>query len=207
MIKIVLVALHRPLTFLVMAILIAVMGIIAAVRTPVDIFPNIGIPVVAVAWQYAGLPPQDMSDRIITPYERVLTTTVNDIEHIESQSFQGIGIVKIYFQPGADIRIATAQVTSISQTVLRQMPPGTTPPLILNYNASTVPIIQLALSGQGLSEQQLFDIGLNQIRPQLVTVPGLAMPYPSGGKQRQVQIDLNPQALTSKGLSAQDVAN
>ncbi len=207
MIKIVQVALQRPLTFIVMAILIAVMGIIAALRTPVDIFPNIGIPVVAVAWQYSGLPPQDMSDRIITPYERVLTTTVNDIEHIESQSFQGIGIVKIYLQPGADIRIATAQVTSISQTVLRQMPPGTTPPLILNYNASTVPIIQLALSGKGLSEQQLFDIGANQIRPQLVTIPGLAMPYPSGGKQRQVQVDLNPQALTSKGLSAQDVAN
>ncbi len=207
MIKIVLVALQRPLTFIVMAILIAVMGALAAFRTPVDIFPNIGIPVVAVAWQYAGLPPQDMSDRIITPYERVLTTTVNDIEHIESQSFQGIGIVKIYFQPGADIRLATAQVTSVSQTVLRSMPPGTTPPLILNYNASTVPIIQLVLSGKGLSEQQLFDLGQNQIRPQLVTVPGLAMPYPSGGKQRQIQVDLNPQALESKGLSAQDVAN
>jgi CzcA family heavy metal efflux pump len=207
MIKIVQVALQRPLTFIVMAILIAVMGAIAAFRTPVDIFPNIGIPVVAVAWQYAGLPPQDMSDRIITPYERVLTTTVNDIEHIESQSFQGIGIVKIYFQPGADVRLATAQVTSVSQTVLRSLPPGTTPPLILNYNASTVPIIQLALTGQGLSEQQLFDLGLNQIRPQLVTVPGLAMPYPSGGKQRQIQVDLNPQALESKGLSAQDVAN
>ncbi len=207
MIKIVQVALQRPLTFIVMSILIAVMGALAAFRTPVDIFPNIGIPVVAVAWQYAGLPPQDMSDRIITPYERVLTTTVNDIEHIESQSYQGIGIVKIYFQPGADIRIATAQVTSVSQTVLKSMPPGATPPLILNYNASTVPIIQLALTGQGLSEQQLFDLGLNQIRPQLVTVPGLAMPYPSGGKQRQIQVDLNPQALQSKGLSAQDVAN
>ncbi|MDE2301999.1 MAG: efflux RND transporter permease subunit [Sphingomonadales bacterium] len=207
MIQIVKVALHRPLTFIVMAILIAVMGIIAAIETPIDIFPNIDIPVIAVAWQYAGLPPQDMSDRIITPYERVLTTTVNDIEHIESQSFQGIGIVKIYLQPGADIRTATAQVTSVSQTILRAMPPGTTPPLILNYNASTVPIIQLALTGQGMSEQQLFDVGMNQIRPQLVTVPGLAMPYPSGGKQRQVQIDLNPLALQSKGLSAQDVAD
>lgn len=160
---------------------------------------------IAVAWQYAGLPPEDMSDRIIGPYERVLATTVNDIEHVESQSLQGIGIVKIYFQPGADIRTATAQVTSISQTVLRQMPPGITPPLILNYSASTVPILQLALSGRGLSEQQLFDIGQNQIRPQLVTVPGLAMPFPSGGRQRQVQIDLNPLALQSKGLSAQDV--
>jgi CzcA family heavy metal efflux pump len=205
MIGIVKVALHRPLTFIVMAILIAIGGTLAALRTPVDIFPNIRIPVIAVAWQYAGLPPQDMADRVIGPYERVLTTTVNDIDHIESQSLLGVGIVKIYFQPGADIRTATAQVTSISQTVLRQMPPGTTPPLILNYNASTVPILQLALSGKGLSEQQLFDIGQNQIRPQLVTVPGLAMPFPSGGKQRQVQIDLNPLALQSKGLSAQDV--
>ncbi|MES2495738.1 MAG: efflux RND transporter permease subunit [Pseudomonadota bacterium] len=205
MIGIVKVALHRPLTFIVMAILIAIAGILAAARTPVDIFPNIRIPVIAVAWQYAGLPPEDMADRIVGPYERVLTTTVNDIDHVESQSLQGIGIIKIYFQPGADIRTATAQVTSISQTVLRQMPPGTTPPLILNYSASTVPILQLALSGKGLSEQQLFDIGQNQIRPQLVSVPGLAMPYPSGGRSRQVQIDLNPLALQSKGLSAQDV--
>ena len=161
MIGIVKVALHRPLTFIVMAILIAIVGLLAAVRTPVDIFPDIKIPVIAVAWQYAGLPPEEMANRIISPYERVLTTTVNDIEHIESQSFQGIGIVKIYFQPGADIRTATAQVTSISQTVLRQMPPGITPPLVLNYSASTVPILQLALSGKGLSEQQLFDIGQN----------------------------------------------
>ncbi|MCI4591874.1 efflux RND transporter permease subunit [Sphingobium sp. BYY-5] len=207
MIGIVKVALNRPLTFIVMAILIAIVGLLAAFRTPVDMFPNIRIPVVAVAWQYAGLAPEDMANRIVGPYERVLTTTVNDIEHIESQSLQGIGIVKIYFQPGADIRTATAQVTSVSQTVLRQMPPGVTPPLILNYSASTVPILQLALSGKGLSEQQLFDLGQNQIRPQLVTIPGLAMPFPSGGKQRQVQIDLNPLALQSKGLSAQDVGN
>ncbi len=207
MIGIVKIALHRPLTFIVMAILIAIVGILTALRTPVDIFPNIRIPVIAVAWQYSGLPPEDMANRIIGPYERVLTTTVNDIEHIESQSLQGIGIVKIYFQPGADIRTATAQVTSVSQTVLRQMPPGTTPPLILNYSASTVPILQLALSGKGLSEQQLFDLGQNQVRPPLVTIPGLAMPFPSGGKQRQVQIDLNPLALQSKGLSAIDVGN
>ncbi|MHA6768465.1 efflux RND transporter permease subunit [Sphingobium ummariense] len=207
MIGIVKIALHRPLTFIVMAILIAIVGILTALRTPVDIFPNIRIPVIAVAWQYSGLPPEDMANRIIGPYERVLTTTVNDIEHIESQSLQGIGIVKIYFQPGADIRTATAQVTSVSQTVLRQMPPGTTPPLILNYSASTVPILQLALSGKGLSEQQLFDLGQNQVRPPLVTIPGLAMPFPSGGKQRQVQIDLNPLALQSKGLSAVDVGN
>jgi CzcA family heavy metal efflux pump len=205
LIGIVKVALNRPLTFIVMAILIAIVGLMAAFRTPVDIFPNIRIPVIAVAWQYAGLPPEEMGNRIISPYERVLTTTVNDIEHIESQSMQGIGIVKIYFQPGADIRTATAQVTSISQTVLRQMPPGVTPPLVLNYSASTVPILQLALSGKGLSEQQLFDLGQNQIRPSLVTIPGLAMPFPSGGRQRQIQIDLNPVALQSKGLTAQDV--
>ncbi len=205
MIKIVQIALQRPLTFIVMSILIAIVGLLAAFRTPVDIFPAIRIPVIAAAWTYSGLPPEDVAARIITPYERVLSTTVNDIEHIESQSLQGVGIVKIFFQPGADIRTATAQVTSVSQTVLRQLPPGTTPPLILNYSASTVPIVQLALSGKGLSEQQLFDIGQNQIRPQLVTIPGLATPYPSGGRQRQVQIDLNPQALQSKGLSAQDV--
>ncbi len=207
MIGIVKVALTRPLTFIVMAILIAIVGVLAAVRTPVDMFPNIRIPVVAVAWTYAGLPPQDMADRLITPYERVLTTTVNDIEHIEGQSLQGIGVVKVYFQPGVDIRTATAQITSASQTILKQLPPGTNPPLILNYSASTVPILQLALSGKGLSEQQLFDIGQNQIRTQLVTIPGLAMPYPSGGKQRQIQIDLDPLALQSKGLSAQDVGN
>ncbi|HUD29269.1 MAG TPA: efflux RND transporter permease subunit [Novosphingobium sp.] len=207
MIGIVKVALNRPLTFIVMAILIAVGGILAALRSPVDIFPEIKVPVIAVAWSYAGQPPQEMTDRMVTPFERVLTTTVNDIEHIESQSYQGIGVVKIYFQPGVDIRTATAQVTSISQTILRQLPPGSSPPVIINYSASTVPILQLAMSGKGLSEQQLFDIGQNQVRPNLVTVPGLAMPYPSGGRQRQVQIDLNPQALQARGLSAQDVGN
>ncbi|WP_206240434.1 efflux RND transporter permease subunit [Novosphingobium terrae] len=201
------VALSRPLTFIVMAILIAIFGVLQALRTPVDIFPNIGIPVVATAWQYAGLSPDDMSGRIITPFERVLTTTVNDIDHIESNSMQGIGVVKIYFQPGANIERATAQVTAISQTVLKQLPPGSTPPLILNYNASTVPILQLAASGRGLSEQRLFDLGQNQIRPGLISVPGVALPYPSGGKQRQVQVDLDPQALQSKGLSAQDIGN
>ncbi|HEX8058910.1 MAG TPA: efflux RND transporter permease subunit, partial [Novosphingobium sp.] len=207
MIGIVEIALKRPLTFIVMAILIAILGTLAALRTPIDIFPNIRIPVVAVAFQYSGLPPEDMSNRIISQYERTLTTTVNDIDHIESQSLPGIGIVKIYFQPDADVRLATAQVTSISQTILRNLPPGATPPLIINYNASTVPIVQLALSGSGLSEQQLFDFGQNQIRPQLVTIPGLAMPYPSGGKQRQIQVDLNPLALQSKGLTPQDIGN
>jgi multidrug efflux pump subunit AcrB len=149
MLDIVKVALHRPLTFIVMAILIAMGGTLAAMNTAVDIFPEIRIPVIAVAWQFSGMPAKDMSDRITTQYERVLTTTVNDIEHIESQSMQGISVVKIFFQPGADIRIANAQVTAVSQTVLRQLPTGITPPLILNYNASTVPIVQLALSGRG----------------------------------------------------------
>jgi CzcA family heavy metal efflux pump len=207
MIQIVRVALTRPLTFIVMSIVIAIAGTIAALRTPVDIFPDIRIPVIAVAWQYSGLSPADMSSRIVTNHERMLTTTVNDIEHIESQSLQGIGIIKIFFQPGTDIRIATSQVTSASQTVLRQMPPGVTPPLILNYNASTVPILQLALSGKGLSEQQLFDLAVNQVRSPLVNIPGIAIPYPSGGRQRNVQVDLNTLALQSKGLSAQDVAN
>jgi len=207
LIGIVRIALARPLTFIVMAILIGIVGILAAIRTPVDIFPNIGVPVIATAWQYQGLSPDQMSGRMITPFERILTTTVNDIDHIESTSLPGMGVVKIYFQPGADIRTATAQVTSVSQTVLKQLPQGVNPPLILNYNASTVPILQLALSGKGISEGQMFDTAINQIRPGLVTVPGAAIPYPSGGKQRQIQIDLDPQALQSKGLSAQDVGN
>jgi CzcA family heavy metal efflux pump len=206
MIALVKTALARPLTFIVMAILIFGIGLLAIARTPVDLFPRIGVPVISVAWSYNGLSPRDMAGRIITPYERVLTNAVNDIEHIESQSLNGVGIVKIYFQPGVDIRTATAQVTSISQTILRQLPPGITPPMIVNYDASTVPILQLALSGKGLSEQQLFDLGLNQVRPQLVTVPGAAMPFPSGGKQRQIQIDIDPEALQARGLSAQDVA-
>jgi len=207
MIGIVRIALTRPLTFVVMAILITIIGVLTAMRTPVDIFPDIKVPVIAVAWQYAGLPPDQMGARVITPFERVLTTTVNDIDHIESQSMPGIGVVKIYFQPGADIRTATAQVTSVSQTVLKQLPSGITPPLILNYNASTVPILQLALSGKGLSEGKMFDLAANQIRPGLVTVPGAALPYPSGGRSRQIQVDLDPAALQSKGLSAQDVGN
>ncbi|QJU59606.1 efflux RND transporter permease subunit [Sphingomonas sp. AP4-R1] len=205
MIGIVKVALSRPLTFIVMAVLILIAGIGAALRTPVDIFPDIRVPVIATAWQYAGLSPNEMDGRLITPFERMLTTTVNDIEHVESQSMQGIGIVKIYLQPGADVRTATAQVTAVSQTALRQMPVGTQPPLVLNFSASTVPIIQIALSGKGLSEQQLFDTAQNQIRPQLVTVRGAAMPYPFGGRQRQVQVDIDPQALQARGLSAQDV--
>jgi len=188
-----------------MALLIVLVGPLAALRTPTDIFPDIKIPVIAVVWTYRGLPPQDMAGRIIYYYERTLSSSVNDIEHIESQSLSGIGIVKIFFQPGVDIRTATAQVTSVSQTVLKQLPPGVTPPTILNYNASTVPILQLALSSPELSEQKLFDIGQNFIRPALATVAGSAIPSPYGGKVRQIQIDLDTQALQSKGLSAQDV--
>jgi multidrug efflux pump subunit AcrB len=207
MVAIVRIALQRPYTFVVLALLILVMGALAALRTPVDIFPEIRIPVVSVVWQFTGLPPDQMVGRMTTPFERALTTTVNDIEHIEANSYNGIGIVKIFFHPNADIRTANAQVTAISQTLLKQMPPGATPPLILNYNASTVPIIQLALSGEGLSEQALGDLALNVVRTPLVTVQGAAIPFPFGGKTRQVQIDLDPVALQSRGLSAQDAAN
>jgi len=201
------IALRRPYTFVVLALLLFIIGPLAAWRTPVDIFPEIRIPVIAVIWQYTGLPPQEMAGRMVTQFQRALTTTVNDIEHIEANNYTGIGIVKIFFQQGADIRTANAQVTAISQTLLRNMPPGSVPPLILNYNASTVPIIQLALSGKGLPEQTLFDLGLNFVRIPVVTVPGAAMPYPFGGKFRQVQIDVDPEAMRARGLSGQDVAN
>jgi multidrug efflux pump subunit AcrB len=200
-------ALRRPYTFVVAAILLLILGPVAILRTPTDIFPNINIPVVSVIWNYGGLEPEEMSNRITYIYERVLTTTVNDIEHIESQSFNGIGITKVFFHPGVQIGNAVAQVTAISQTIVRQFPQGTTPPLVIQYNASTVPILQLALSGKGLNEQQLFDVGVNFIRTGLITVPGVAIPYPYGGKQRQIQIDLNTAQLQSKGLSPSDVVN
>jgi CzcA family heavy metal efflux pump len=190
-----------------MAILIVIFGVLAALNTPTDIFPDIRIPVIGVAFQYTGLSPDEMAGRIISPYERGLTTTVNDIEHIESTSLPGMGIEKIYFQPGVDIRLANAQVTAISQTGVKQMPAGTTPPLILNYNASTVPILQLAFSGDHMSEQQVLDLAQNFVRPTLTTIPGAAIPYSYGGKVRQLQIDLDSQALQARGLSAQDVEN
>jgi CzcA family heavy metal efflux pump len=201
------IALSRPYTFIVMAMLMMILGTLLAFRTPVDIFPEIRIPIIGIAWQYAGLSPDEMSGRIVTIFERSLTTTTNDIEHIESNSYNGFGIIKVYFQPGADIRLANAQVTAIAQQTLKTLPPGTTPPLIINYSASTVPIIQLALSGKGLSEQNLADLGTNTLRTGLVTVQGAAIPYPFGGKTRQVQIDLDPAALQARGLSGQDVAN
>jgi multidrug efflux pump subunit AcrB len=207
MIGIVRIALRRPYTFVVLALLITIVGPLAALRTPVDIFPDIRIPVIAIIWSYTGLQPESMAGRIVTQSQRGLTTTVNDIEHLEATSYNGLGIIKVFFQPNVDIRIANAQVTSVMQTQLKQLPPGATPPLILNYNASTVPIIQLALSGSGLSEQQLADIGLNTVRTPLVTVPGAAIPFPYGGKTRQIQIDLDSTAMQARGLSGQDVAN
>ncbi|UGV27798.1 efflux RND transporter permease subunit [Rhodopseudomonas boonkerdii] len=207
MISLVRIALTRPYTFVVLALLLLIVGPLAALRTPTDIFPEIRIPVIGVVWSYTGLPPDQMAGRITTPFQRALTTTVNDIEHIVANSYNGFGIVKIFFQPNVDIRTANAQVTAISQTLLRQLPPGATPPLIMNYSASTVPIINVALSGDGLNEQQLQDLGFNQLRTSLVTVPGAAIPFPFGGKQRQVTIDLNPGALQARGLSGQDVAN
>lgn len=207
MVAIVRLALGRPYTFAVMALLILLFGTMSALRTPTDIFPDIRIPVIAAVWNYTGLPPEEMSGRIVSVYERSLTTTVNDIEHIESQSVAGYGIVKIFFQPGVNINTANAQVTAISQTVLKQMPAGITPPIILNFSASSVPILQVALSSQTLSEQRIADLAQNTIRPPLVTVPGAAIPFPYGGKSRQMQIDLDQQALRSYGLSAQDVVN
>ena len=200
-------ALARPYTFVVMAILIIIFGGLSAVRTPTDIFPNIGIPVISVVWGYTGLPPDDMSGRIMAPYERTLSTTVNDIEHIESQSLPGVGVVKIFFQPTVNISAAQAQVTSISQTILKQLPPGVTPPIILVYNASSVPIIQLALSSDTLSQTELNDLAQNFVRPALTTVAGAQLPYAYGGAQRQVQIDLDQNALNAHGLSANDVGN
>src|SRR5712671_1215712 len=176
------VALNRPYTFVVVALLILIASPVVVLRTPTDIFPNIDIPVIAVAWQFTGLNPEEMEGRITTQYERVLTTTVDNIEHIESTTVNGQAMIKIFLQPNASLDTANAQVTAVSQTYLRQLPTGAQPPLILNFSASTVPILQLALSGQGLSEQQLNDIGLNFLRTQLVTVPGAAVPFPYGGK-------------------------
>ncbi len=201
------VALNRPYTFIVLAVLILLAAPFVVMRTPTDIFPNINIPVIAVAWQYTGLSPEEMEGRITTVYERVLTTLVDNIQHIESTTVNGQAIIKIFLQPNASLDTANAQVTAASQTILRQLPAGSQPPLILNFSASSVPILQLALSGNGLTEPQLNDIALNFLRTQLVTVPGASVPYPYGGKQRQVMVNLNPQLLQSKGLSTNDVVS
>jgi multidrug efflux pump subunit AcrB len=201
------VALDRPYTFIVLAVLILVLSPVMIFRTPTDIFPNIDIPVVAVGWQYTGMNPEELEGRLTNTYERLLTTVVDNIEHIESTTVNGQAIVKVYLQHGASLDTANAQVTAGSQTILRFLPPGTLPPLIINYSASSVPILQLGLSGNGLSEQQLNDFGQNFLRPQLVTVPGAVIPFLYGGKQRQVMVDLNPGLVQSKGLSPQDVLN
>ena len=199
-------ALRRPYTFIVMAMLIAIGGVLTIARTPVDIFPEINIPVISVIWQFSGLSPNEVEGRMVTISERAMTTTVNSIEHIESQSLAGVGLIRVFFQPDANIGSADAEVTAINQTLLRTMPPGTTPPLIIRYSASNVPILQLALQSPTLSEQQLYDYGLNFIRTQLATVQGAQVPLPWGGKARSVMVDLDPDGLYAKGLSAFDVS-
>ena len=198
-------ALARPYTFIVLALLILILAPVVIIRTPTDIFPNVDIPVIAAAFNYTGLNAQEVEERITSIYERILTTTVNDVEHIESQSINGRAIIKIFFQPEVNINAAMAQVSAVSQPVLRQLPPGTTAPFLLAYNASSVPILQLGLSGRGLTEEALFDYGVNFIRTRLVTVPGCAIPYPYGGKQREIMVDINPGAMESKGLSPADI--
>jgi len=200
-------ALRRPYTFVVMALVIIILTPITILRTPTDIFPEIDIPVVSVVWFYSGMSPQDMADRIVANSERGITTTVNDIEHMESQSVYGLGIIKVFFRPGTNVQGAIAQITAISQTGVRFLPPGTTPPLIISYSASTTPVIQLGLSSKTLPEQQLFDLGQNFLRTYLATVPGAATPYPYGGKLRQIQVDLDLPKLQAYGLSPADIVN
>src|SRR5579859_6664062 len=200
-------ALRRPYTFVVMALVIILLTPVALRQTPTDIFPEINIPVISLVWTYTGLQPQEMEQRITSNVERGLTTLVNDVEHIESQSLNGIAVIKVFFQPNANIQTALAQTAAISQTFLRFLPPGTTPPLVIIYSASTVPVIQIGLTSDTLSEQQLFDFGNNFIRTQLATIPGAATPFPYGGKQRLVSVDTDSAALQSKGLSSVDIVN
>ena len=200
-------ALRRPYTFIVMALVIIILTPITIWRTPTDIFPDIDIPVVSVVWFYTGMSPQDMADRIVANSERGITTTVNDIEHMESQSVYGLGVIKVFFRPGTNVQGAIAQITAIGQTSVHSLPVGTTPPLIISYSASTTPIIQLGLSSKTLPEQQLFDLGQNFLRNYLATVPGAATPYPYGGKIRQIQVDLDLPKLQSYGLQPVDIVN
>ena len=200
-------ALRRPYTFIVMAISILLLMVATVARTPTDIFPEINIPVVSVIWFYTGMSPQDMADRIVANSERSITTTVNDIEHMESQSVAGLGVIKVFFRPGTNVQGAISQITAISQTTVRSLPVGTTPPLIISYNASTTPIIQLGLSSRTMPEQQLFDLGQNFLRNYLATVPGAATPYPYGGKIRQIQVDLDLAKLHAFGLQPADITN
>jgi multidrug efflux pump subunit AcrB len=200
-------ALRRPYTFVVVSLLIAILGVAAIITMPVDIFPYIDIPVVSIVWNYNGLSPEEMEKRMVASFERSMTTTVNDIEHIESQAYTGVSVTRVYFQPNAKVELALAQITALSQTLLRPMPPGTLPPSIIKYDASSVPILQLGLQSDTMSEQELFDMGQNFIRTQLAIIQGAAVPLPYGGKFRQVMVDLNPDQLTSKGLSASDVSS
>ena len=201
------VALNRPYTFIVFALVIILITPFVLQHTPVDIFPNIDIPVISVGWNYAGLSPQQMEDRIVSNYERILTTTVNSIEHIESQTVDGRSVVKIFFQPGTNVPRALTEVTAISQSIIRSLPSGISAPLIITYTASAVPILQIGMKGEGLSEQELFDDATNVVRNQMATVPGTSIPWPYGGKQRQVSVNVDIPALQAKGLSPVDVIN
>src|ERR1700737_3701308 len=200
-------ALRRPYTFVVMALLIIILTPITVIRPPVDIFPEINIPVVSVIWNYTGLAPSEMADRIVANSERGFTVTVNAVEHQESQALNGTAVIKVFFRPSVNISMAVTQVTAICQTVLRGLPAGTTPPLIITYTASSTPIVQLGLSSKTLPEQQLFDLGQNFLRTQLTTVQGAATPYPYGGKPRQVQVDLDSAKLQAYGLAPADIVN
>jgi len=200
-------ALRRPYTFVVFSVLMLLFGIATSIESPKDIYPYIDIPVVTIVWSYSGLPPQDMEGRIVTVCERALTTTVNDIEHTESESYQGVAVIRVYFQPKVKVELALAQITAVVQTILRVLPPGTFPPNILKYDASSVPILQLGLAGQGVTEEDLYDMGLSFIRPRLANVKGASVPLPYGGKVRQVQVDVDPNLMYSKHLSATDVSN
>ena len=192
-------ALRRPYTFIVLAIFILIAGVLSILNTPKDIYPNINIPVISVIWTYTGMAPQDIADHLTSPYERTLTTTVDNIEHIESESLYGMAVVKIFLQPNASVPRAIAQVTAVSQADLKQLPTSVTPPLVLSYSATNVPVLSLGLSG--LSEQELNDYGLNFVRTQLVTVPGVAIPYPYGGKVRTLEVDLDYKALQGYRLT------
>jgi multidrug efflux pump subunit AcrB len=200
-------ALARPYTFIVFSLVLLLISPVVLLRTPVDIFPSIDIPVVSVIWTYSGLPPAEMETRIVSIFERSLTTVVNNIEHIESQSLNGVAVIKVFLQPGANVEGAISEVIAEAQVGLKQFPPGITPPLVISYDASSVPILQLGLSGKGMSEQQLNDLGVNFIRPQLATVPGASVPIPYGGKVRQVMVDIDSHQLMAKGLSPLDVVN
>src|SRR6201999_504979 len=191
-------ALRRPYTFVVVSILLMLLGLGTAIEAPKDIYPYIDIPVVTIVWSYTGLPPQEMEGRIVTVCERALTTTVNDIEHTESQSYQGVSVIRVFFQPRVKVELALSQITAVVQTILRVLPPGTFPPNILKYDASSVPILQLGLAGQGVTEEDLYDLGLNFIRTRLATVQGASVPLPWGGKTRQIMVDLDPSALYAK---------